>query len=69
MEEQAKINLCRTQEGGAGRACGLNEKQIVEGPLSRPRPVPNEPLEQVIVSLLLPLRYLSDWLNHKKSGC
>src|SRR5712691_9678045 len=41
-------------------ACGIYEKQIAEGPLSRPRPVPNEPLEQVIVSLLLPLRYLSD---------
>ena len=50
-------------------ACGLYEKQIAEGPLSSPRPVPNEQLEQVIVSLLLPLRYLSDWLNYKKSGC
>gem|GEM_PF-1175891 len=37
-------------------ACGLYEKQIAEGPLSRPRPVPNEHLEQVLVSLLLPLR-------------
>jgi hypothetical protein len=68
------------RDGGAGEikslsdasnygAYGLYEKQIAEGPLSSPRPVPNELLEQVIVSLLLPLLYLSDWLNYKKSGC
>lgn len=54
MDEQAKINLCRTQaimvRAGYMRA---------EGPLSRPRHVPNEPLEQ---ALLLPLLYLGDWL-------
>jgi hypothetical protein len=48
-------------------ACGLYD--AAEGPLSSPRPVPNKQLEQVIVSLLLSLLYLSDWLNYKKSGC
>lgn len=43
-------------------ACWLYEKQIAEGPLSRPRHIPNEPLEQAIVSLLLPFLYLGDWL-------
>ena len=36
--------------------CGLYEKQIAEDTLSRPRPVPNEHLDLVLVSLLLPLR-------------
>lgn len=48
-------------------ACGLYEKQIAECPLSSPRPVSNEPLEQVIVSLRLPLRYLSLGILKAKS--
>lgn len=53
----------RSERGGASEnkslsdantygAWGLYEKQIAEGPLSSPRAVPNEPLEQIIVSLL-----------------